>query len=103
MPLGADHAGQIPIQHGMDTRRIKRRAGAVDKGRDAVFFGLRRVVGKAVKFLGPHRMRVCRVEIKEAGVKDRLCLHPRAVRLDHPRIGVQRPDDLARRVISRGA
>jgi len=87
----------------MDTRRIKRRAGAVDKGRDAVFFGLRRVVGKAVKFLGPNRMGVGCVEIKQAGVKDCLCLHARSVRLYHPRIGVQRPDDLARRVVSRGA
>jgi len=103
MLLGADHAGQIRIQHGMDAGRVKRREGAVNKEGDAVFLGLGRVVGKAVKFLGPNRMGVGCVEIKQAGVKDCLCLHARSVRLYHPRIGVQRPDDLARRVVSRGA
>jgi len=88
MPLGADHAGQIPIQHGMDTRRVKGRAGAVVKGGDTVFFRLGGVVGKAVKFLGPHRMGVCLLEIKQASFKDCLCMHPRAVSLDHLRIGV---------------
>jgi len=87
----------------MDAGRIKRRAGAVDKGGDAVFFRLRRMMGKAVKLLCSHRLGVCCVETKEAGIKDRLCLHLRAISLDHPRIGVQRPDDVARRVGSRDA
>ena len=82
MPLGADHAGQIAVQDGMDTRGVKGRPRAVDEGCDPVFLGLGRMVGKAIKLLGQERMLMRPVEVEEAGVEDRTRIHMGAVGFD---------------------
>ena len=77
---------------------MERRAGAIDETGDPVGLGLGRVMGEAVKLLGPERMFLCPVKIKEAGIEDQRRVHPRVIRLDQTRIGVQRPDDPPRRI-----
>ena len=62
MPLGADHAGQVTVQRGMDAGGVERRAGVIDEGGDAVFLGLGGVVGETVQLLGPHRVQMGSVE-----------------------------------------
>ena len=60
-------------------------------------------MGKAVQLLGPERMLMRAVEVEQAGVKDRIGRHAGMIRLDQPRIGVQRLDDLARGICAFGA
>ena len=96
MPLGPDHARHVAVQHLEDLFRHEGLARAVDIAGHAVFLGFRNVIGKTIKLLGPHRMRMRLFEIKEVGVEDRVGGHVRMVRLDDAGVGVEAADDLAR-------
>ena len=75
MPLGADHPGQIAVEHREDPLRREGPPGPVDEGGDAVFLRLRHVIGEAVELLGPQRMLMRRLEVEQAGVEDHFQHH----------------------------
>ncbi|MPM04986.1 hypothetical protein SDC9_51267 [bioreactor metagenome] len=103
MPLRPDHPGQIAGQHRMDAARVEGQAGAVDEGGNAVFLGLRHMLGKAVKLLRPKRMLGRGVEVEAPGVQDLVGRDDAEIGLDQLRVGVQRADDFARRIEPCGA
>ena len=98
MALGPDDTRHGSVQHLEDLLRIERPPGAIDERRNPVFLGFGHVLGKTVELLGPGWMQMRPVEVESPGVEDRRAGHPSVIRLDDPRVRVQRGNDLARRV-----
>ena len=67
---------------------MERAPCAIDEGAHAIFLGLRHMVGKAVQFLEPERMRLGLGEIEPAGAEDVAQVDAAEIRLDqHARPG----------------
>src|SRR5690606_5089501 len=66
MPFAADHAGPARVDKAVESFRLERAPGPIDEALDAVFLGLRLVVGEFIQFLEPDRMPLGALEIETA-------------------------------------
>jgi hypothetical protein len=98
MPLGADHARQLPVEQGQDGLGHEGPARAIDMRDNAVFLGFGGVIGKAIKLLGPHRMLVGAFEVEQSRPDHISKRHIGEIGLEDAGIGIEAADDLARRI-----